>query len=94
MPEIAVKITKAEYVSDYVLKLTFSDGTVKNVDFLPLADRGVCVKLRDLNYFKNFTLDPYTVDWNNEIGFAPEFLYELEQPNLCVAEEAAKFNID
>lgn len=39
MPEIAVKVTKAEYVSDYVLKLTFSDGTVKNVDFLPLADR-------------------------------------------------------
>ncbi len=37
MPEIAVKVTKAEYVSDYVLKLTFSDGTVKNVDFLPLA---------------------------------------------------------
>ena len=24
----------------------------------------------------SFTLDPYTVDWNNEIGFAPEFLYE------------------
>ena len=26
--------------------------------------------------FRNFTLDPFTVDWNNEIGFAPESLYE------------------
>ena len=29
-----------------------------------------------MNYFKNFRMDPFTVDWNNEIGFAPEFLYE------------------
>jgi len=21
-------------------------------------------------------IDPFSVDWNNEIGFAPEFLYE------------------
>ena len=27
-------------------------------------------------YFRNFRLDPFSVDWNNEIGFAPEFLYE------------------
>lgn len=24
----------------------------------------------------NYSLDPFTIDWNNEIGFAPEFLYE------------------
>ena len=40
------KITGAEYVKDYVLRLTFSNGEVR------------------------------TVDWNNEIGFAPEYLYE------------------
>lgn len=34
----------------------------------------------DSNYFKSFKLDPYTVDWNNEIGFAPEFLYEHSVP--------------
>ena len=27
--------------------------------------------------FKSFRLDPFTVDWNDEIGFAPERLYEL-----------------
>ena len=34
----------------------------------------------DSNYFKSFKLDPYTVDWNNEIGFAPEFQYEQSVP--------------
>ena len=33
-------------------------------------------KLQDLDYFKAFTLDPFTIDWNDEIGFAPEYLYE------------------
>ena len=72
-----IRITKAEYVKDYVLRLTFNDGTVKLCDFLPLAQEGIFLKLKDLSYFKNFTLDPWTVDWNNEIGFAPEYLYEI-----------------
>jgi hypothetical protein len=32
--------------------------------------------LQDIDYFKAFTLDPFTIDWNDEIGFAPEYLYE------------------
>ena len=71
-----LKVTSAEYVHDYVLKLTFNDGAVKLVDFTPLMQKGICRKLQDLDYFRNFTLDPFTVDWNNEIGFAPESLYE------------------
>ncbi|MBQ9418464.1 MAG: DUF2442 domain-containing protein [Bacteroidales bacterium] len=71
-----LKVVSAEYVRDYILKLTFNNGTIKLVDFTPLMQKGVCRKLQDLDYFRNFTLDPYTVDWNNEIGFAPESLYE------------------
>ena len=72
-----IKVTKAEYVKDYILRLTFNDGAVKFCDFLPLSQEGIFQKLKDLSYFKNFTLDPWTVDWNNEIGFAPEYLYEI-----------------
>ena len=71
-----IRVIKADYVSDYVLRLTFSDGLVKNFDFWPLAQQGICTKLQDLDYFRAFRLDPWTVDWNNEIGFAPEYLYE------------------
>ncbi len=74
MPEITV--THAEYEKEYTLRITFSNGEVRLVDFTPLMQKGICRKLQDLDYFKSFTLDPFTVDWNNEIGFAPEYLYE------------------
>ena len=70
------KITGAEYVKDYILRLTFSNGEVRTVDFAPLMQKGICRKLQDMDYVRNFTLDPFTVDWNNEIGFAPQYLYE------------------
>lgn len=75
-----LKIIKATYEHDLVLRLTFSTGEVRLCDFMPLAQRGICTKLQDINYFRSFTLDPYTVDWNNEIGFAPEYLYEISTP--------------
>ena len=40
-----IKVTNAEYVKDYILRLTFNDGVVKLCDFLPLAQEGVFQKL-------------------------------------------------
>lgn len=74
---IILKIVAAEYIGDMKLRLTFNDGAVRICDFSPLAQKGICVKLQNPAYFKNFTLDPFTVDWNNEIGFAPEYLYMI-----------------
>lgn len=71
-----LKVTAAEYVDGYRLRLTFNNGEVRVVDFVPLMQKGICRKLQDMDYFRAFTLDPFTVDWNNEIGFAPEYLYE------------------
>ena len=70
-------ITAAEYIEDYKLRLTFNNGVVRIVDFVPLMQKGICKKLQDKDYFRAYTLDPFTVDWNNEIGFAPEYLYEI-----------------
>ena len=74
-----MKVVAAEYIDNYTLQLTFNTGEVKKVDFVPLMQKGICKKLKDLNYFKSFKLDPFTVDWNNEIGFAPRYLYERGQ---------------
>jgi len=71
-----LRITSAEYISGYVLRLTFNNGEVRDFDFAKIFDKGILVKLQDKSYFLNFRLDPYTVDWNNEIGIAPEYLYE------------------
>lgn len=73
-------ITGAEYLTDYILKLTFSNGEVRVFDFSLVFDKGILTKLQDKEYFKRFTLDGWTVDWNNEIGLAPEYLYEHSKP--------------
>ena len=72
-------IDKAEYLDGYKIMATFNNGETKLLDFTSISNeaKGICVKLKDINYFKSFRLDPFTIDWNNEIGFAPEFLYEI-----------------
>lgn len=86
---LILKITEAHYEHDYILRLTFNTGEVKLCDFEPLSHAGITTKLQNKDYFKNFKLDPFTIDWNNEIGFAPEFLYEIstDVPSHLVADD-------
>lgn len=90
-----IRVVEATYMYDYTLSLTFNNGEKRICDFAPLSKKGICVKLQDIDYFKNFTLDSFTVDWNNEIGFAPEYLYQISVPSKepdMAAEPVAKYN--
>lgn len=69
-------VESAKYVNGYVLRILFSNGEERMYDFSCEYDKGICQKLRNMDYFKRFTIDAFTIDWNNEIGFAPEYLYE------------------
>lgn len=71
-------IIKARYIDGYRIEAVFSNGIKKIIDFAPVIQRakGIVKKLEDVEFFKNFTLDPFTIDWNNEIGFDPQDLYE------------------
>ena len=73
-------VIAAEYISGYLLKLTFSNVDVRTFDFSSIYNKGIFTKLQNPEYFRNYTLDGWTVDWNNEIGFAPEYLYEQGAP--------------
>ena len=46
-----LKIIKAQYVKDYILRLTFNNGEIRMVDFAPLMQKGICKKLQDMDYF-------------------------------------------
>lgn len=74
-------ITNAKYLGDYRIEAVFSNGVVKLLDFSPIITRskGIVKKLADKDFFRNFSLDPFTIDWNNEIGFDPQDLYEQGQ---------------
>lgn len=73
------KLTSAEYVKDYILRLSFADGTKADVNFQHELTGGVFESLRDQAYFRSFSVQTQfgTIEWDNGADFAPEFLYEL-----------------
>lgn len=70
-----IKIISADYVVDYKIHLKFNDGKSKIVDLKDELWGEVFEPLRDINYFKKFSLNPFTIEWENGADFAPEFLY-------------------
>ncbi|MEQ8413014.1 MAG: DUF2442 domain-containing protein [Imperialibacter sp.] len=74
---LLIKVEQAEYLSDYKIKLTFSDGLTGVVDLKDEIWGEVFEPLKDVNYFKKFTKDRWTIGWDCGADFAPEFLHEL-----------------
>ena len=71
-------VVEAKYVSDYLLDVTFDDGTRKVIDFSHWLKGPVFKPLRDKAYFKKFFIMSTTVSWPNGADIAPETLYAAE----------------
>lgn len=69
-------VTKAEYIKDYELKLNFNDGSTGIVNLKDSLNKPIFEPLRDINYFKQFKLNSWTLEWENGADFAPEYLYD------------------
>ncbi|HEX9728783.1 MAG TPA: DUF2442 domain-containing protein [Gemmatimonadales bacterium] len=71
-------VEDARYVRDFVVWLRFHDGTEGEVDLSRELWGEVFEPLRDVEYFKQFTVHPEfrTLVWPNGADFAPEFLHE------------------
>jgi len=72
-----LKVKDVDYIKDYELLLTFSDGSRKKVDLKPYLTGEVFGELLDLDKFVQYGLTPYTIQWANGADLAPEFLYEI-----------------
>ena len=72
-----LRITDVDYVKDYELLLTFSDGTRKLADLKPYLTCEVFGELLDLDKFTQFGLTGYTIEWANGADLAPEFLHDI-----------------
>lgn len=74
---LLIKVEKADYLNDYRIELTFSDGLNGVVDLRDEIWGEVFEPLKDVNYFKKFTKDRWTIGWDCGADFAPEFLHSL-----------------
>ena len=68
-------ITDVEYLGEYTLLCTFSNGERRRVDLTPLLSYPAFEELRNLDKFVQFGLDQ-TIFWSNGADIAPEYLYE------------------
>ena len=75
-----ITVIKAEYIKDYSIKLSFDNGEGGIIDLKSTIfndHRKIFEPLRDIEFFKKFSLDNWTLNWPNEADFAPEYLYNL-----------------
>lgn len=95
-----IEIKKAEYISEYKIRLWFNNGAVKDVDLSDSLEGNVFVPLQDKEYFKHFSIRFNTIEWENGADFAPEYLYEKgvaiyepqETTENLVAEDNAPYH--
>lgn len=72
-----LEVTRAEYLEGYKLRLYFNNGEVLDVDLYASLKGEVFTPLKDVEYFKHFSIKFNTIEWENGADFAPEYLYQL-----------------
>lgn len=79
------KIVKAEYKKNYILSISFSDGTKGDIDLEKELYGEVFEPLKNPAFFNKVFIHPefHTLCWPNGADFAPEFLYDKVQILSC-----------
>lgn len=72
-----IEVITAEYLDGYRLLLQFNNGEKRIVDLSNSLNGVVYTPLKDIDYFKRFSIKFNTIEWENGADFAPEYLYEI-----------------
>ena len=74
-----VRVSAVQPVHDFVVRLSFTDGTVRDVDLAPFLWGAVFEHLReDSELFRQVRVDHElgTIVWPNDADLDPDVLYE------------------
>ena len=75
-----LRVKKVQYLDGYKLKILFSNGKSKIVDFEDwILEDGVYLKpLKNIQYFKKVRIDDsdYSICWPNGADFCPDTLFQ------------------
>jgi hypothetical protein len=76
------RVTAVDHIGAHVLRLSFSDGLVRELDFAGCL-RGAFAPLSDVDRFGRAALDPVagTVCWPDGLDLDPDVLHGDERPS-------------
>jgi len=79
-----LRVTEVEPLDAHVLRVSFNDGVVREIDCTFLLRGTLGEPLRDLDYFRQVQVDEdlRTIVWPNGLDPAPELLHDLQQPDV------------
>lgn len=72
-------ITKVNYLQEYQIEIEFNNNKKGVIDLKKHLNKKTFEPLKELDVFKNFKLNSWTIEWENGADFSTEFLLE----NLC-----------
>jgi len=72
-----LEVLEAEYLRDYIIQVKFNTGEVKLVDLKSSLKGPIFEPLKNVDYFRNFTIHFNTLEWDNGADFAPEYLFQI-----------------
>ena len=75
------RVKRVRHVCGHRLELSFTDGTMGELDFRQriVGRGGVFLQLEDVGFFKQVQVDTEagTIVWPNGVDFCPDVLYSL-----------------
>ena len=72
-----LRVVDVDYIKNYELFVTFSNGEQKVVDLKPHLTGEVFGELLEKDKFIQYGLTRITIEWANGADLAPEFLYDI-----------------
>ena len=70
-------VVEAKYLDGYRVCVQLNDGTTCEVDLSESLTGPIFEPLRDVEYFRRFSIEGHTLAWPNGADFAPEYLRDL-----------------
>ncbi|MCL1931172.1 MAG: DUF2442 domain-containing protein [Treponema sp.] len=74
-----IRVINAELKNDYKIYVEFNNGTKGTIDFKKILEedhREIIKELLNKELFKTVKVNLNTLCWDNEVDFAPDYLYE------------------
>jgi len=70
-------VVEVKHVEGHRVHVRFSDGTAREIDLSESLAGPISEPLRDVEYFRRFSMEGHTLAWPNGADFAPEYLQDL-----------------